>query len=85
MQEILIAKKTVDRYDSIGYRSPNKLLDYSPFQPTYHKAHTSARNLVDAASSIDKDTSFLHDEKAFCAAAAGDLLSVQQGLNLANG
>ena len=61
----MVAKKIVDKDDSIGYPSPNKLLDCNPFQPIYHKAHISARNLVDAAGSIDTDTSFLHDEKPF--------------------
>ena len=59
----MVARKIVDENDSIGYPSPNKLLDCNPFQPIYHKAHISARNLVDAASKIDTNTSSLLDDE----------------------
>ena len=63
VQEIRATKKLGHKDDSIAYPSPNKLLDCNPFQPIDHNAHISARNLVDAASKIDTNTSSLLDDE----------------------
>ena len=77
----MVAKKIVDKDDSIGYPSPNKLLDCKPFQPIYHKAHISARNLVDAASSIGNDSfPSLYDDKP--CVRAGKQISIKKRLRV---